>query len=299
MLYDCLIIGGGIAGLQAAIQLGRYRHTILVIDSNSGRSNICRAYHNILGWPDGVSGPDLRRMGRAQAEACGVEFVQAEVTHASLHDETFRVETSTGAIHQAKNILIATGLVDRIPDIEGIHSCLGASVYVCPDCDGYEIIGHPTVVIGSGDIGAHMALTLSYWCDDLTYIDHERTGIDSAHREELQNKRIPYIDVPVQQVLADGPAVSGVELANGRRMQFERGFVAFGGNVVRSQLAVDLGVTVLKNKHIPVDARTKETNVQGVWAAGDVVAHSEQVTISMGDGAQAAIWIHKRLMKHS
>lgn len=299
MLYDCLIIGGGIAGLQAAIQLGRYRHAILVIDSNAGRSNICRAYHNIIGWPSGISGPELRRVGRTQAESYGVEFIEAEVSHAGSHEEAFQVETRTGAVYRARTLLVATGLVDRIPDIEGIHACLGASVYVCPDCDGYEIIGHPTVVIGSGNVGAHMALTLSYWSDDLTYIDHERTGIDSAYREKLQAKRIPYMDVPVRRVLADGETITGVELANGRQFPFERGFVSFDGNIVRSQLAVDLGVTVLKNKHIPVDARTKETNVKGIWAAGDVVAHSEQVTISMGDGAQAAIWIHKRLMQQS
>ncbi len=78
MSYDCIIIGGGIAGLQGAIQLGRYEHKVLVIDSNYGRSTLCKTYHNILGWPDGVSGPELRRIGRQQAESTGVEFLEDE-----------------------------------------------------------------------------------------------------------------------------------------------------------------------------------------------------------------------------
>lgn len=296
LIHDTIIIGGGIAGLQAAIQLGRYRHNVLVVDNHSGRSTICRAYHNILGWPGGISGPDLRRIGRQQAESYGVKFVDAEVMQAKIDGDEFALVIDIAEHYRARTLLIATGLVDHIPDIAGLRQCLGSTIYVCPDCDGYEIINHPTVVIGAGNVGADMARTLSYWSNDLTYINHEQTEIDDERKKALADKGIRFVNAPVRRILADGETIRAVALADGQELYFRRGFVAFGGNVVKSQLAVQLGVTVLENRHIPVDARTRETNVRGVFAAGDVVAHSEQVTISMGDGAQAAIWIHKRLL---
>jgi len=112
----------------------------------------------------------------------------------------------------------------------------------------------------------------------------------------LKEKGITYVEGPIEKVLADGPDFRGVMLANGEELTSERGFMAFGGNEVKSQLAQQLGVDLHKNKHVLVDPRTKMTNVENVWAAGDVVAHSEQTTIAMGDGMQASIWIHKTLL---
>ena len=206
MDYQCIIVGGGIAGLQAAIQLGRYMHRVLVIDSADGRSTLCHSYHNILGYPDGVSGQYLREIGKSHAEELGIEFLQDKVVSTKELDEGFQIVTTTGATFMTKRILLATGVMDRIPPLPELYPCLGISVYVCPDCDG-------------------------------------------------------------------------------------------GGNEVRSQLAKQLGVELLENKHMLVDPRSKMTNVQGVWAAGDIVAHAEQVTIAIGEGSQAGIWIHKDILR--
>lgn len=297
MVYDCIIIGGGIAGLQAAIQLGRYQHKTLVIDANQGRSTICQCYHNLLGWPNGVSGPQLRQIGRQQAAALDVQFVDDEVIESSPCAEGFLLQAKTGASYAAKRILMATGIVDNIPSWPDIYPCLGISIYVCPDCDGFEIANRRALVLGAGKVGAHMALALTYFTNELVYINHEQTELAMSLQDELQDAGIEYVSAPIQTLLTEGPHLQGVILQTGQRIEAEHAFVAFGGNQVKSGLAAQLGVNLHKNKHILVDPRTKMTNVPNVWAAGDVVAHSEQVSIAMGEGVQAAIWIHKSLIK--
>ncbi|MEK3857426.1 NAD(P)/FAD-dependent oxidoreductase [Cytobacillus sp. FSL H8-0458] len=297
MNYDCLIVGGGIAGLQAAIQLGRYKHKVLVLDSNDGRSVICKNYHNILGYPDGVSGPELRKLGKKHAESLGVEFVHEKVEQAEKADGGFVVSGESGDKYSGKRILLATGVMDRMPPFPELMPCLGISVYVCPDCDGYEVKDKRTIVLGSGNAGANMALTLSYWTNDLVFINHEKKVPDQEFLGKMREKNIEYLEETIDRVLAEDDKFYGVRLESGKEIAGDRGFIAFGGNEIKSGLAKQLGAERLENKHILTDPRSKMTSVQNVWAAGDVAAHSEQVTIAMGEGAQAAIWIHKSLLQ--
>ncbi|NHH93024.1 Glucosaminate ammonia-lyase [Bacillus sp. MB95] len=295
--YDCVIIGGGIAGLQAAIQLGRYKRSVLVIDSNDGRSNLCKNYQNILGWPEGISGQTLREMGRQQATSYGIQFTEDHVIQCQKEIEGFNVITKS-ANYEAATLLFATGVVDRIPSElqQELHHCMGKTVYVCPDCDGYEVNNRRVLVLGSGKTGASLSLTLTYWTNDITYINHDKKEIGSL-ADTLMQKGITYKEGAIKKVITEAEMLKGVILENNEFIYGERGFLAFGGNKVRTELAHELGVELLENQHIIVNPRTKETNVSSVWAAGDIVAHSEQVTVAMGEGLQAAIWIHKRLLE--
>ncbi|BBU39381.1 NAD(P)/FAD-dependent oxidoreductase [Aeribacillus pallidus] len=296
--YDCIIVGGGIAGLSAAIMLGRYKHNVLVIDKMNGRSTLCRSYHNLLGWPDGVSGQTLRTLGREHAEKYGVKFLKKLAAKVEKQGKDFLIETDDRSIYKTKKLLIATGVTDRIPEVlSEIKHCLGISVYVCPDCDGYEVDGKSVIVMGAGKAGAKLALSLTYWTKDIQYVNHDGEEINAALKNELSNKNIEYIKERLTKVMRDGEWFKGVELESGRRLLADRGFLGFGGNRVHSDLAAQLGAERLENKHLVIHARTKETSVQNVWAAGDVAAHSEQAAIAMGDGIQAAIWIHKRLLE--
>jgi thioredoxin reductase len=298
--YDSLIVGGGIAGLQAAIQLGRYEHRVLVIDAGYGRSTLCKSYHNLLGWPDGVSGEELRRLGRLQAEKLGVSFVKDEVVQAvnkGKPGDGFELWGKSGKVYEAPTLLLATGLLDRIPELPKLKDCLGLTVYVCPDCDGYEIKDRQTIVMGSGDSGAGMALTLSSRTDRLTYVNHQQRAVSSELLAKLKEKRITYVAEDILEVMAETNGLfRGIVLTNGERIGAERGFIAFGGNEVKSDLARQLGAERMENRHIVTDARSKMTSVPFVWAAGDVGIHAEQVTIAMGEGAQAAIWMNKALL---
>ncbi|MDQ0495152.1 NAD(P)/FAD-dependent oxidoreductase [Paenibacillus brasilensis] len=297
MTYDCIIIGGGIAGLQAAIQLGRYSsHRVLVIDSGYGRSTLCRQYHNILGFPDGIAGEELRRLGRHEATRLGVELVKGKAIQARKQEELFDIEIEEGTVYSSRTLLLATGLTDRFPKLEGLEACLGNSVYVCPDCDGYEVQDRSTVVIGAGKAGASMALILSARTDQLVYVNHERSEVPNELMTKLREKGIGYREAAISQIITGKPGgFEGVRLDGGDVVRAERGFLAFGGNHVHSELAEQLGVHLLHNKHIETHPRSKMTNIENVWVAGDLGAHAEQATVAMGEGATAAIWIHKVL----
>jgi thioredoxin reductase (NADPH) len=304
-MYDCIIVGGGIAGLQASIQLGRYRRKVLLIDRGDGRSALCRSYHNVLGYPEGVSGQTLRELGRKQAASYGVQIIQGDAAKAAKRQDsgftiTCRVDASTQKTFQGRTVLLATGVMDRVPILEGLRPALGLTVFVCPDCDGFESEGKRTVVLGSGNTGAHMALTLMYFCNELFYVNHENQPVDEQLQTKLRQANIPIHKGPIETVLLDGAEeegrFAGVALASGETIRGECGFIAFGGNEVRSDLAKQLDVERLENRHIVTDPRSKMTNVPGVWAAGDVAVHSEQLTIAMGEGQQAAIWMHKWLL---
>lgn len=303
MRYDCVIVGGGIAGLQAAIQLGRYAmHNVLVIDHSDGRSMICQSYRNLLGYPEGIAGLELRRLGKEQALAYGVHFIQDKVIGAErAADGTFIVRGEQDhTTYEALTLLLATGVMDRFPELPGLRACLGLTLFVCPDCDGFEIKNRETLVFGSGDVGARMALTLRSWTSHLQYINHEyrEASISPELLQELEASGIRYIPASIKQLLtAKEGSIQGVIMEDGSRINTERAFVAFGGNEVRSALAEQLGARLHENKHIWTDPRSKMTSIPHLWAAGDVAVHSEQATIAMGEGSQSAIWIHKTLIE--
>jgi thioredoxin reductase (NADPH) len=299
MIYDAIIVGGGFAGLQAAIQLGRYSaHRVLVIDAGSGRSNLCRTYHNILGWPDGVSGDEIRARGRRQAETAGVEFISDKVVKADKYEQLFLLTGERGRQYESKTLLLATGVMDRFPELPGLVPTLGKSVYVCPDCDGFEIQGRQTVLLGSGDAGANMAFILRERTGDLTYINHEHEPVSEENLARLRAEGIIYIEQAATHIVQENDGmIKGVALQDGTHLPAERGFIAFGRNAVHSELAAQLGVTLHKNRHIEVNRRSLMTNVEHLWVAGDVAVHAEQATVAMGEGAIAGIWMHKELKK--
>ncbi|WP_339851537.1 NAD(P)/FAD-dependent oxidoreductase [Paenibacillus sp. FSL W7-1088] len=296
--YDCIIVGGGLAGLQAAIQMGRYScHRVLVVDAGEGRSTLCRTYHNILGFPDGVSGEELRSKGRMQAERTGVSFEKDRIIKAGRRGEQIQLFGSSGSEYMAKTVLLATGLTDRIPAIRGLRPTLGQTVYVCPDCDGYEIQDQRTILLGAGEAGANMAMVLIQRTNELLYINHEQSPISAELHRSMKEAGVRYLEAAVQEVqqMEDGH-ITGVLTEDGQIYESERGFVAFGGNRVHYELAEQLGAVIAENKHVEANARSMQA-APNVWIAGDLGLHAEQATVAMGEGSIAAIWIHKALQQ--
>ncbi|MBX0358527.1 NAD(P)/FAD-dependent oxidoreductase [Halobacillus sp. Nhm2S1] len=290
--YDCVIIGGGIAGLQAGIMLGRYRHRVLMIDSGRGRSSLCHRYNNIVGFPDGVSGRQLRQDGIKQAQSSGAEIMEGKVI--DVHSN-FIVETEEGKPFPTRSILFATGIEEKFPPIPGIKECLGLSVYVCPDCDGYEITGKKTAVVGNGEAGAQMAVTLKDWSEEIIYFNHGGAPLSLETQGKLREHRVLVQQAKVIEFEHHRGVLEAIHAEGGHRLEIGKAFLAFGGNRIQSDLAVKLGAEANDKGHLLVHPRTKMTNIEGVWAAGDVVDHTQFVTTAMGDGAQAAVWIHKWL----
>ena len=193
--FECIIVGGGVAGLQAAIQLGRYNHEVAVIDNGKGRSSLCRCYHNVLGWPDGVAGNELRMLGRQHANKYNVTFIEDTITSASKKEDDFILQGTSNEQYKTHYLLLATGIKDHLPlDLPNLKECLGISIYICPDCDGYEVTNKKVILLGAGDVGANMALTLTYWTKEIIYVNHEKSNINESLQSQLNNNNIVIIE---------------------------------------------------------------------------------------------------------
>jgi len=298
MVFDTIIIGGGIAGLQTAIQLSRCLRNVAVVDANHGRSTVAKAYRNILGFPDGVSGKALRDAGRTHALRLGVRFFSDEVSELSEHEGRFfaRLRVS-GYRLEGRTVVLAAGISDPFPDIPGLVDCLGKSIFICPDCDGYETVGQAAAVIGAAPQAAKMAVQLRYYTDRLTVINHAGSPLGAQEGETIRSLSIDVINERVERLAHQNGMLTGIVLSGGAMLSVSRAFLAFPGARVNTDLLRPFAVRFNEKGHVLVDPRTKETDHRNIWAVGDVIPHSQQVAIAMGDGAQAAIWIHKRLQE--
>lgn len=232
-----------------------------------------------------------------QAERTGVSFEKDRIVKAGRHGEKIQLFGTSGAEYRSKTVLLATGLSDRVPDIPGLTPTLGRTVYVCPDCDGYEIQDQRTVLLGSGEAGANMAMILIQRTNDLLYINHEQAPISAELHRSMKEAGVRYLEAAVQEVqqIEDGH-ITGVLTEDGQIFESERGFIAFGGNRVHYELAEQLGAVIADNKHVEADPRSLQA-ANNVWIAGDLGLHAEQATVAMGEGSIAAIWIHKALQQ--
>ncbi|MGG1659614.1 NAD(P)/FAD-dependent oxidoreductase [Brevibacillus sp. NRS-1366] len=297
MIYDTVVIGGGIAGMQTAIQLARSLRCVAVVDMPGGRSSVARTYRNILGYPKGVSGDSLRRLGREQAIQYGAIIIEDEVV--SLHTDisrAFAVKTKSGAAPLvARTLVMATGICDPFPEIPGILECIGNSIFLCPDCDGYESVGEKTAVIGAGPQAIAMANELSHFTKQLAVINHAGALTEADAINQMKEQGFAFFNQSVQRLFHESGKLQGVELSSGEQVNMTRAFLAFPGAEVQTGLLEGFDVYLNEKGHVRTNPRTKETDHPNIWAVGDINEHSQQVAIAMGDGAQAAIWIQKRL----
>ncbi|MED4783234.1 NAD(P)/FAD-dependent oxidoreductase [Brevibacillus choshinensis] len=295
--YDTIIVGGGIGGLQTAIQLARSLRRVAVVDVPGGRSTVAKAYRNILGFHDGISGEGLRKLGKDQAAKYGVIFIEDEVTRLEGQDDhRFIVHTKNGHIPiQGRTLVMATGIRDPFPVIPGIHECLGTSIFLCPDCDGYETVDQNTAVIGALPQAIEMADELSFYTPHLFIINHAKSPVDPEIRTEMSRKGYTFVEETVDNFLHLEGILRGLILSSGDRLDVARAFLSFPGAKVQTSLLEPFAVRLNEKGHVLTNPRTKETDHPNLWAVGDIVEHSQQVAIAMGDGAQAAIWIQKRL----
>lgn len=297
MTYDTIIVGGGIGGLQTAIQLARSLRRVAVVDVPGGRSTVAKAYRNLLGFQDGISGEALRKLGKEQAAKYGVIFIEDEVTQLEGQAEhRFFVHTKNGRTPlQGRTLVLATGIRDPFPIIPGIQACLGTSIFLCPDCDGYETVDQHTAVIGALPQAVEMADELSFYTPHIFIINHAASPVDPEIRTEMVSKGYTFLDGTVGECIHLEGRLRGLILTSGDRLDATRAFLAFPGAKVQTGLLEPFSVRLNEKGHVLTNPRTKETDYPNLWAVGDIVEHSQQVASAMGDGAQAAIWIQKRL----
>ena len=293
---DCLIVGGGPAGLTAAIYLARFHLDILVVDDGKGRAESIPCTHNHAGYPDGISGKELVRLMREQAQRYGARIERDFVTRLDQNDGGFCVTWGSGSF-EAKTVLLATGVKNRRPPMDPeLHdeALQRGLIRYCPICDGYEVTDKKVGVIGSDSRGVAEAVFLRSFTDDVTLIAPDKAlSLTSEDRDRLQAAGINCIDGPAQAVAISDSCIV-VDTAEGH-FTFDSVYPALGSDV-HNQLADQVGARLNEEGCVGVDNRQR-TSVPGLYAAGDVVIGLDQISHAMGEGGVAATTIRNDLAK--
>jgi len=304
--YDVAIVGGGAAGLSAALVLGRARRRVVVVDAGQPRNAPAAHMQGFLG-SDGLPPSELLARGRAEVAGYGVEQVDGTVasitrcgtTPGSAHSpRRFQVALADGTTLETRTVLVTTGLRDEVPDIPGIRERWGQDLLHCPYCHGYEVADQPVGVL-AGD-PATTAETLAHahlirqWSDDVVFFTNG-AALTATQHEQLVARAIGVVDEPVVRLAVDDDQLTGVVVEGGRIVPRTAVFVR-PQFVPNDTLLVDLGCTVRDTGWVHVDA-TGATNVPGVWAAGNATNPRAQVITAAGEGSAAAIAINNSLVE--
>jgi thioredoxin reductase (NADPH) len=290
-IYDCLIIGGGPAGLTAAIYLGRFRRNVLLVDDAKSRAALIPESHNYPGFPHGISGPDLLKELRRQAEEYATLYT-ARIERLTTAPDGFLAE-GNGVKVQARRVLIATGIVDEAPEIAGLRDAVyRGALRFCPICDAYEATDKRIGVLGRVATAWKKALFLRSYSRDVTLLPvDDAQGIDAQTRAELVKAGVE-IAAPVTDVERAEDRMTAV-LRDGTSRTFDVIYPSLGSQV-RSDLALELGAHCNDTKCLEVDSHQR-TSVKGLYAAGDVVSDLHQIAVATGHAAVAATDIHNSL----
>ncbi|HEX2115474.1 MAG TPA: NAD(P)/FAD-dependent oxidoreductase [Alphaproteobacteria bacterium] len=293
-MLDCLIIGGGPAGLTAAIYLARFCRTFQVIDAGKSRAAWIPRSHNHAGFPDGIAGTELLARMRAQAERYGAEIVAGEVTAMAPDDNGFRATIADRDI-AARTVILATGVIDAEPELPNLYQAVQRGlIRHCPICDGYEVRGQNVGVIGHGRDVLREALFLRTYTSRVTLLSlGQPLGFNARERGELRRASIESVEQPVTEVVVERERITKIVTADARSLAFDTLYSALG-TLARATTAGQLGVKLDEAGRIHVN-RAQRTNVPGVYAAGDIVHGLNQISVAMGQAAVAATAIHNAL----
>lgn len=295
--HEAVIVGGGLAGLSAAIYLGRAMRDTLVVDSGRSMAIWEPDVQNYLGFPEGISGEALVERGREQAASYGVAFAEDEVVAVARADGLFVLSGQRGT-YRARRVLLATGIFHIPPDIPGVTECLGQSLFFCKDCDGYRVQGKRVVVIGCNDDAVEYALGMLLYSPQVVIATNQHTGFWSArHAAWIEEYAVPVVHGRIVQVEHEAGRIEALALEGGQRLLAETVF-ATRGDVYFNRLARSLGAEVDPEGQIVVDARL-QTSVPGLYAAGCVTPANCQMIIAAGQGATAAQAINRDLFEES
>jgi len=299
---DVVVIGGGIAGLSAALMMGRARRSVCVIDSGSPRNRNAAAVHAVLGH-EGVAPGELLARGRDELSRYDVEVRDGRVTDARSSERAVAVTLADGSQITARALVLACGIVDDLPDIPGVPELWGTRVLHCPYCHGWEVRERPLGVLATGPFSIHQVEMLRQWSDDITYFANgSAAGLDAATLERLGARNIAVIDAAVTALHGEGLDRSAddgavvVETADGERRRLAAVFTGGLPQFDEALLAgLGLKVGAEPGSGIAVDPMNA-TSVPRVYAAGNLVAPWASIPIAMASGAQAGAGVNAALV---
>jgi len=294
--YDVLVIGGGAAGLSAALVLGRARRRVLVVDAGRPRNAPAAHMQGFLSR-DGMPPGEFLALGRAEVLSYGTEILDDSVVAIERHGSAFRGTLATGRTVSARAVLVTSGLLDDLPDVDGVAARWGRDVLHCPYCHGYEVRDRPLGVLASGPMSVHQTLMVRQWSDDVALFLHRTEDLPDEDWERLAARRVQVVVGEVAGLVVTDDRLTGVRLASGSVVAREALFV---GAQMRANDGVlsELGARTESGPLGPWVATDSmgRTSVDGVWAAGNVVDPMAQLIVAAAAGSRAAADINGRLV---
>ncbi len=295
--YEVVVVGGGAAGLNGALMLGRSRRSVVVLDSGQPRNAPADGVHGLFAR-EGTPPAELVARGREEVRLYGGHVVEAEVVDAERVGDGFVVRLADGRRVHGQRLLVTSGLVDVLPDVPGLAERWGRDLIHCPYCHGYEVRDRAIGVLAISPMSVHQALLLRQLSADVTVLAHTTTFPDEA-LEQLAARGIAVVEGEVTEVVVQDDRITGVRLADGTVVARERARHRVA-RVARTGFLTSLGLATVEHPsgmgvHLPVDAFGK-TEVPGVWAAGNVADIAAQVGSSAAAGAWAGAQINADLV---
>jgi thioredoxin reductase (NADPH) len=293
--YDVVVVGGGPAGLTAALYTTRLGLDTALVDRGGGRAAMMQDTHNVIGVPESVSGPEFLQTAREQVEGYGADWHQTTVTDLAVASEEprrFRLETADGSLDVAR-VVLATGFTDGSPDPPLPRT--GRGLHYCLHCDAYMFVDEPVYVMGHGDSAAYVAMIMLNFTDEvdlLTRGDDPTWSDETARMLDAHPIDVIHEDITGMNRGADG-WLESFEFEDGTTREYRGGFPMYGSKY-NNELAAGLGCDLNDDGTVVADDHGR-TTVDGVYAVGDLVPGHNQIPVAMGQGAKAGIAIHMDL----
>jgi len=291
--FDVLVVGGGAAGLSAALVLARARRTVAVVDAGEPRNAPAARMHGFLSR-DGMPPTELLAAGREEVIRYGGAVLPGVVSTASRTGSGLEVVLADGTRLSARRLLVATGLRDELPPVPGVRARFGRDVLHCPYCHGYEVRDRQVGVLGGAPNSLHQVQLVRQWVDDVVFFPHS-DGLTADQREQLVARGIGIVDGEVTRLEVQDDQLEGVVVDAAGLVRRDALFVA-PQFVPSSDLLLQLGCDVDPGGWVVVDS-TGRTSVPGVWAAGNAVNPRAQVISAAGEGSAAAIALNNDLVE--